>query len=689
MAINRKWTLKELNSFDDLVMLEHEIRTLKPNIGAFDTESNGLHIIRCKPFLLQFGYITQDLTQGFAYAIDLEKHKGLIADITIKTFIRHFNGFKKVLAHNATYDMHMMANIGYPELFQHNISDTTLYIRLSNDAIAEKHGGAPLGLKDYVSRYIDSNAKVFERDLIAERELKKTLHNNAFKQKLISLTGRKWTIKEVDAILKDRVTGLDNIPENIRTEITKWLSAQPDPDNYQLLNRANVLKYALYDIVYTLETYCQTAPIIEERNQLNILKQEEELIPALYRMERVGFQYNTLYKDVSKAKLKAYIIRMRKRFQEMANSEITAGQHAKIKQILKDDYNVELKSTDKTVLDNIALESKSAMEFIKLIGALRNLEKFYTTYILQFENLEYNGRIYTTINQAGTVTGRVSSGFQQFPREGIKDDEGNELFHPRKLISVTGGKYRRIAFLDYAQIEMRFQAIYTVLVSGGDLNLCRMFIPFKCVLRDGKWYHEENPTVLWRKIDPHSMTATNVWGKQPSDQDWKPHRTLGKRGNFAINYGATPKRLAESLHITLETATRVYNNYFEMFPKVRDYKKYVQKFIDMYGYSENLFGRRYYGVNAHEASNYNVQGTAADFLKQRIIAVDRFLYNNKFKSRFQMNIHDELSFEIHDDDPKDLIFRIQEIMQFLPESPIPIEAEIEITESTWARKEDL
>jgi len=167
--------------------------------------------------------------------------------------------------------------------------------------------------------------------------------------------------------------------------------------------------------------------------------------------------------------------------------------------------------------------------------------------------MENTDRIYTTINQAGTVSGRVTSDFQQFPRSPIKSKTGEELFYPRKMIKITGNGYNKIVYIDYSQIELRFQAMYTILVGHPDLNLCRAYMPYKCYrLVDnqkeefdynnlehimnwdsGEWLHLEDDT-HWEPVDVHGATATAATGLKPGDAGFKEARSnIGKRTNFA------------------------------------------------------------------------------------------------------------------------------------------------------------
>ena len=178
---------------------------------------------------------------------------------------------------------------------------------------------------------------------------------------------------------------------------------------------------------------------------------------------------------------------------------------------------------------------------------MRTLEKWYSAYIIRFQkDLKFNDKLYTTINQVGAVSGRVTSDFQQFPKKPIKTIDGKELFHPRRIIKTDTA----IVYLDYSQIELRFQALYTVIIGKPDFNMCRAYMPYKCISKEGipfdynkpehiknwnkEWYHEENPEEHWDPVDVHGATTTAATGLTKDDPEFHTLRsTIGKRVNFA------------------------------------------------------------------------------------------------------------------------------------------------------------
>lgn len=540
-----------------------QFHNLKPSIGGFDTESNGLHIILSSPFLFQFGYIVPERGEGYTYVVDLEKQP-ILARTVIQAWHKLAETLDIYFAHNIKFDLHMLTNIGLPYTAD-NISDTMFYIRHAHDALTPANGGPPLGLKPYSARYVDASAKAHESLLNTEKtSIIKKLH-----QKLRKRTG--LSMKKLTEIFKDQTLEIEDLPEDIKSKYLDWLQLDvpiwlqskvnglldPDMIPYDKLNRTNIIKYGHYDIVLMLEVYLKTWPVIQARGTEIGIEYENRIIYALWEMERVGFKVDVDYIKECKVKMKNYINRRRNEFYNLAGTELSIGQHALIKQIFETKYGIPLESTNADGLDLLKSDLEreqpghEAIEFINLLQELRTLEKWYSTYILRFlRDLRNTDRLYTTINQVGTVSGRVTSDFQQFPKKGLKTVEGEELFQPRSMVYVNGdGGYDSIVYLDYSQIELRFQALYTILVGHADTNLCRAYMPYNCISPDGKcmdynnpddirnwkgdWYYKENPQEHWEPTDVHGATTTEAFGIVKGHPDFHDLRYIGKRVNFA------------------------------------------------------------------------------------------------------------------------------------------------------------
>ena len=151
-----------------------------PEIGGFDTETTGLHIILDKPFLFQFGWVNRKTLEGYTFVVDIERQPKL-AKAVIKTWHELAKSLQRYFAHNIKYDLHMLTNIELPYL-EENLSDTMFYIRYAHDALGPAEGGPPLGLKDYAAKYIDRNAKYHEQLLARERTDQAKMYNLKLKQ---------------------------------------------------------------------------------------------------------------------------------------------------------------------------------------------------------------------------------------------------------------------------------------------------------------------------------------------------------------------------------------------------------------------------------------------------------------------------------------------------------------------------
>ena len=140
--------------------------------------------------------------------------------------------------------------------------------------------------------------------------------------------------------------------------------------------------------------------------------------------------------------------------------------------------------------------------------------------------------------------------------------------------------------------------------------------------------------------------------------------------------------------IDIEECKDIDGAYYKAFPGVKQYHNYCFYRAEHYPYTSNLFGVRYYGANGHKLRNLLVQGSAAHFLKQRIRALWEFQQQSGCKSRMQLQIHDELVWELKKGDPP-LAKKFKEIMEDWDDALVPIIAEGEVTTTTWADKQEL
>lgn len=694
--VEKIW-ITDLNASKILVEFEED----KPDYVAFDTETTGLNIITDKAFLVIVGWHTADGKKIFCFEP---------TQYTLAILYELFTKSKMTFAHNTKFDLHMLTNTGLDyDLKQINWSDTMILARLCLDADDDKQS---LALKTLAKRFVDKSAgddeKLVKSELMAIKKRNRTLLDNLLKEK------HNMTLKQFEATCKDIEQGIDTLPEEVQETYYDWEKEFGEP-TYADVDREIMIKYAYNDVSITLDLVKLCLPILKNRQQVKTFLRENACILVFYKQERVGFKIDTEYLEACKIKLRDYIQKQRAKFYEMAGRVVNIGQHAELKKLYMEKWGVNLPSVSRTELPfHTAKMPEEAKKFTELLLELRSLEKWYSTYIMKFVRTITNGRIYTQIQQAGTVSGRISSDFQQFPKEGLYDNEGNELIHPRSLIIPSGGIYNTVYCCDYSAMELRGQAHYTLKLFGGDKNLCRAYVPFECYTMKGdtkvpfdidneyhranfekaKWYCLENDEP-WHPTDLHAQTAINAFGEEiKNSPDFKKYRKYGKVCNFACNYGAGYEALranAACKDLTDDQIRKLHGAYGKTFPKVKAYQDIVQNTVNKRGFVQNEFGRRYYIKNtrfAYKCANYLIQGTCADAVKEVQIKLDKMFTENHCKSRMVISVHDELIFEIADGE-EHIVKDILKIMADQPWSKIPFIAEPEKFTTRWSEKKEV
>ena len=671
---------------DDAIEITQELKKDMPKFITFDTETDGLHIKKSRPFLAAVCWNKKVFVFEPTYGnlMELPKWSGLV---------------KRVFAHNATYDMHMVANVTDAEhVASVKWGDTMCLARLSFEAVSIRDGGDSLALKHISKKYIDPRADKYEKDVKAWLKAKEASDKKILIAMLKSVG---WSLKR----MQNALDGAEDLTEDVVDVHNRWNQNYPKP-TYKDVPQAIMIPYLAVDVILTAILVKKALPVIVERQQMIVMNREFDLLPVVFKMEREGMKVDRVYLEKANYKLEQYIQDLKILSHQLAGTEFNVGQHKLIKQIYSERLGHEPKSTDKQFLTK---QGREGDELAKVISKLRRLEKWKETYIERIlEASEYDGRFYTGMNQFNPISGRFSGDAQQFPKDRIVDENGEELFHPRRAF-ITTSDY--IYFIDFSQIELRMQAHYT-LPFGGDLNLCRAYMPYKCTSKgmtydpvrnvpswDLRWadgtsmWKDENGNP-WTPTDVHSATATKALDAMGIDRStldekqFKKWRNIGKSFNFMRNYGGGDAKAAEVLEIELEQAKAMNRGYSEAFPLVIQYQKWVDSVMDKQGYIENLYGRRYYINNPnrfYKCANYMIQGSCADMLKNKMIEIHNYIKNNRLKMRMIMCIHDELIFEVPSGE-EDHIENIKRMMEIEPSVHVPIVAEVERTSTTWADK---
>ena len=717
MALKFKWNLIEIEGKKEYHEIVELLKQNRPEIISLDTETTGLDLMHDRAFYLTFAFVVE--SKGYSVGVDLTRTVRSIV-LSLLTLIDEATSKGLLIGHNLPFDLAMLTHI--PFKFSHeNFADTMTMIRLATDALPVDKGGAPIGLKDFATQYIYQGSNYYDKLIRkSQSEIVKELNRKLYQQGLKK--------KYIDELLNDIPNDASDLPEDIRNIYTTWYDQLPkrirrnmkgnsvviDDVPYHMLPRDLLAKYAMYDTALVIEIFVELEPIITIRQQSETFKQENELIVPLTDMSMIGFEINKPYVEESRKRLKEYIIGVKQEMYTLAGKVFKPSSHLQIKDIYERMGLERPASTNDEFLQNILLNESSyrpeIIRFTELLSEYRTLVKGYKNYLTRFYNtMQYSNYIYTSLNPAGTVTGRFTSDFQQFPKfpiyyRGTKE----ELFWPRRMVKVPEGY--TLVFIDYSQIELRLQALYTMLLDKPDLNLCRAYLPYLCYhyetkeeydwknVESTKRWNEKQPNgksvwllretgVPWEPTDVHSTTAHAAYPEVPMDSpEFKELRQMGKRTNFGKLYGISLGGLLEQFKDKeRETVIRINEGFNKAYGGIVEYQKWCKSLIHHQGYGENLFNRKYYNISGHNFINAAIQGSAADMLKIKMIELHKFLKQNSTKSKMMMSIHDEVVFMVADEE-MDLVPKLVEIMENLPGTLVPIVAEVETTKTTWAEK---
>jgi DNA polymerase-1 len=294
-----------------------------------------------------------------------------------------------------------------------------------------------------------------------------------------------------------------------------------------------------------------------------------------------------------------------------------------------------------------------------LVLEYRQLAKLKSNYVDSLPLLaDSEGRVHTTFNQVGTATGRLSSVNPNLQNIPIKTALGREI---RAAFIASPGHLLLSA--DYSQIELRLMAHFSQ-----DPLLLRAY-------REGE--------------DIHTLTASEVFGVPASEMS-KETRNRAKAVNFGIVYGISPFGLAANLGIDQKEARLYIDRYFERYAGVRAYIDLVLEQTRAEQRVRTLFGRsrpipdiqsrnaNLRGFAERTAVNTPLQGTAADLIKIAMIRIDKRLREEKLKARMTLQVHDELLFDVPENEAEDLRALVKHEMEHVIELTVPIVADAEL-----------
>ncbi len=412
--------------------------------------------------------------------------------------------------------------------------------------------------------------------------------------------------------------------------------------------------YSAEDADVTLRLWRMLKPrLIAERMATVYETLERPLISVLARMERRGISIDREVLARLSADFAQTAARVESEIQEIAGEPVNVGSPKQIGDIIFGKMGLPGGSKTKTgawstsaqILDELA---EQGHELPKKILEWRQVSKLKSTYTDALPTYVHpqTHRVHTTYALAATTTGRLSSNEPNLQNIPVRTEDGRKI--RRAFIASPGHK---LVSADYSQIELR------LLAEIADIAV------LKQAFRDG--------------LDIHAMTASEMFGVPIKDMPSEVRRRA-KAINFGIIYGISAFGLANQLGIPREEASAYIKKYFERFPGIRAYMDETRDFCRAHGYVETLFGRKchYPDIKASNASirsfneraaiNARLQGTAADIIRRAMTRMEDALAAHRLSAQMLLQVHDELIFEVPDDEVAATLPVVQHTMQDAP-----------------------
>lgn len=417
----------------------------------------------------------------------------------------------------------------------------------------------------------------------------------------------------------------------------------------------------------------QSVPVLREQlaeNKMNELLNDLEapLSMVLALMEKQGIKVNRDRLAQMGVDLDAKLEGLTKQIYELAGQTFNINSPKQLGEILFDVLDLPVLKKTKTGPSTSADVLEKLSPYHPIIDAIltfRQLGKLRSTYIegLTKEIHSKSSKVHTLYNQATTATGRLSSTEPNLQNIPIRMEEGRKI--REAFIPSEEGWYMLAA--DYSQIELRILAHIS-----GDENLIDAF---------------------QKGMDIHTRTAMDVFGVEEGEVT-SLMRRQAKAVNFGIVYGISDYGLSQNLNITRKEAGDFIERYFSVFSGVKLWMEEIVKQAKQDGFVTTLLNRRRYLPDIR-SSNFNlrsfaertamntpIQGTAADVIKLAMIRMQDSLQEKGLKSRMLLQVHDELVFEVPQDELEMMKQLVPEVMESALKLDVPLKVDVSFGH-TW------
>jgi DNA polymerase-1 len=424
--------------------------------------------------------------------------------------------------------------------------------------------------------------------------------------------------------------------------------------------------YAGDDAVVPLLLVPQLQEEMDARQATSLFQEiEMPLVSVLAEMEMAGISLDLDYLKEMSAELSLSLGTIESKIFEAVGVEFNLNSPQQLSEALFD--RLSLVPPDRTQRTSSGFYSTAAGTLeamrgdhpvVDLVLEYRELSKLKNTYVdaLPLQVNPITGRVHTSYNQAGSVTGRIASSDPNLQNIPIRTELGRRV---RQAFVAEPGNV--LLSVDYSQVELRVVAH----MSGDEAML----------------------SAFRAEQDIHEATAAAIYNL-PIEEVSKEQRNRAKGVNFGLIYGMSPFGLSRYTDMTLAEAEDFVSAYFDQFPGVKKYLDGMKTRAADQGYVETLLGRRRYFPGLKTQSNYNirsreereainapVQGTAADIMKIAMLNVSSALRENELRSRILLQVHDELVLECPLEELNQTAALVSQIMQNAFPLEVPLQTD--------------
>ena len=432
------------------------------------------------------------------------------------------------------------------------------------------------------------------------------------------------------------------------------------------LTEEEIIDKSIKSAKFIYETHDTLLTRLKDSDTLSLYQDIElPLSTVLAKMELNGISVDKSILEDMKKDIQEKITDISLKIYNLAGREFNIASPKQLGEILFDELKLPHAKKNKTgyVTDANVLGKLIEYPIVRLILEYRLLNKLYTTYIEGIMNaISSDGKIHTIYTQAITRTGRLSSIEPNLQNIPIRNEFGKLI---RKAFIPENDSV--IMSSDYSQIELR---IFAHLAGVSELI-----------------------NAFNNHLDIHTKTAMDIF-KVSADEVTKDMRRQAKAVNFGILYGISPFGLAEDIGISPKEAKKFIETYFETYPGIKDYmnkeiteaheKGYVLTIMNRKRTIEELSSTNYMERSMGErmALNTPIQGSSADILKKAMIEIDVALDKEKLESTMLLQVHDELIFNVKNNELEKVKTLVKEIMENTIKLSVPLEVDIEVG-SNW------